>query len=399
MSKNVVFIGHYSGGKQDFDTRHFFFAKELSQLGYKTTIINAAFSHRIHDAKVIKEPFVKFSQDGVDFISIKTPAYHGNGIGRIKNMFVFVLNLVLNTKKILSQIGRVDTIIMASPQPFSIFGAKFMAQKAKAKLIVDIKDIWPLSVIELTGVSKMHPFVLLASFAEKFIYRVSHALISPLSNINEYFKDYGFDISAKYVPTGIDIDYYDTISIDKTNPIHKNKFVVGYIGGITASNFIEPLLDCATQLAHDDSILFLIVGSGARKQYLKDKYKTKNICFVDAVFKDKAFELMCQCDALYRSMLPLDLYKYGISPLKINEYMYSSTPIIHAFDLPQHDIVKKTNCGISIKSGDTEELKNAILALYKMPKTKRDELGQNGKNYVRENLSYRNLVKNLIEVL
>ena len=58
MPKSVVFIGHYNGGKDDFDTRHFFFAKELVGLGYKTTIINAAFSHRIHDAKLIDNQYI-----------------------------------------------------------------------------------------------------------------------------------------------------------------------------------------------------------------------------------------------------------------------------------------------------------------------------------------------------
>ena len=41
--KSVLFLGHYNGGKKDFDARHFFFAKELVELGYKATIINAAF--------------------------------------------------------------------------------------------------------------------------------------------------------------------------------------------------------------------------------------------------------------------------------------------------------------------------------------------------------------------
>ena len=101
MPKSVVFIGHYNGGKDDFDTRHFFFAKELVGLGYKTTIINAAFSHRIHDAKLIDNQYISHIDSGVSFFSIKTPFYKGNGLRRIVNMFAFVLNLIKCTKKLL----------------------------------------------------------------------------------------------------------------------------------------------------------------------------------------------------------------------------------------------------------------------------------------------------------
>ena len=49
---------------------------------------------------------------------------------------------------------------------------------------------------------------------------------------------------------------------------------------------------------------------------------------------------MQRCDILYRASPGLNLDKYGISPLKINEYMYSKTPIVHVFDLEEQDMVK-----------------------------------------------------------
>ncbi|MDO4729279.1 MAG: glycosyltransferase WbuB, partial [Bacteroidota bacterium] len=140
MSKSVVFIGHYNGGKKDFDSRHYFFAKELAKLGYKATIINAAYSHRIHNAKLIKEPYIKFYDDGVCFISVKTPFYKGNGLKRIINMLSFTKNLIKYSKGILKEIGGIDYIVMATPHPFQFFGAKFISIRSSAKLIIDVKD-------------------------------------------------------------------------------------------------------------------------------------------------------------------------------------------------------------------------------------------------------------------
>ena len=382
MPKCVVFIGHYNGAKDDFDTRHFFFAKELVGLGYKTTIINAAFSHRIHDAKLIDNQYISHIDSGVSFFSIKTPFYKGNGLRRIVNMFAFVLNLIKCTKKLLVEIGNIDVIIMASPHPFAIFAAKFMANKAKAKLIIDIKDIWPLSITELTSAKKYHPFVMLTKLTELFAYRVQDKIISPLNNINEYFYDSGLNIQAKHIPTGLDLDFYENINHKNLQiDIPSDKFIVGYIGGITKSNAIEFLLESANYfLQNYKDILFLVVGDGSNKNNLVKKYNSSNILYIDA-------------------MLPLKIYSYGISPLKMNEYMFAGVPIVHSFDYKEHDIVMKAGCGISVKSGSMLEIQNAILKIYNMPKEEREQMGQNGKEYVKNNLSYKVLVKKMIEVL
>ncbi len=121
--------------------------------------------------------------------------------------------------------------------------------------------------------------------------------------------------------------------------------------------------------------------------------------YVDAVKKEEAFMIMSKSDVLYRAMLPLKIYSYGISPLKMNEYMFAGVPIVHSFDYKEHDIVMKAGCGISVKSGSILEIQNAILKIYNMPKEEREKMGQNGKEYVKNNLSYKVLVKKMIEVL
>ena len=109
--------------------------------------------------------------------------------------------------------------------------------------------------------------------------------------------------------------------------------------------------------------------------------------------------LMSKCNVLYRAMLSLKIYRYGISPLKMNEYMFAGVPIVHSFDYMEHDIVMKTGCGISVKSGSALEVQNAILKIYNMSKKERERMGQKGKEYVKNNLSYKVLVKKMIELL
>lgn len=400
MGKKVVFVGHYNGGKKDFDSRHYFFAKELVKIGCKVTIINAAYSHRIQNAKLIKEPYIKSYDDEVCFLSIKTPFYKGNGIKRIINMLCFTINLIKSTKSIIKEIGAIDNIVMATPHPFQFFAAKFISMKSKSKLIIDVKDIWPLSVTELMRVSALHPFVLFLKMTEILMYRYSDLIVSPLCNINEYFKENKFKNTAEYIPTGIDISYYESIGNENLPiKIPNDKFIVGYVGGITTSNAVDFLLEVASNFEQENDIVFLIVGDGANKENLIKKYNKHNIVFCNAVTKSQAFCVMKKCDVLYRASPNLNLYKYGISPLKINEYMYSCTPIIHVFDFEKHDVVMKAKCGISVKYGDVKGLVDSIYRFYNMSSKERLEIGNNGKKFVEENLPYSIIAKKFIKLI
>ena len=53
----------------------------------------------------------------------------------------------------------------------------------------------------------------------------------------------------------------------------------------------------------------------------------------------------------------------------------------------------KLKLGISVQPENPKDIANAILKLYKMPVSKRNELGQNGRAYVEKYHSYEQLAK------
>ena len=60
-------------------------------------------------------------------------------------------------------------VIIVSPMaPFSIIPAWVSSKIYGANLLYDVKDIWPLSLIELGGFKIKHPFIRVMSWFEKF---------------------------------------------------------------------------------------------------------------------------------------------------------------------------------------------------------------------------------------
>ena len=86
------------------------------------------------------------------------------------------------------------------------------------------------------------------------------------------------------------------------------------------------------------------------------------------------------------------LYKYGIAPKKVFDYLYSGKPIIEAVDAP-NSLVEESRFGFNIKSEDLPSLIDTILQLESPSTVNRQEMGDKGHNYVIENFSYSSLAK------
>jgi len=55
--------------------------------------------------------------------------------------------------------------------PFPIISGYKWAKKFKARLFYEVKDIWPLTLIEIGGYSPNHPFIKLMEWFERFAYK------------------------------------------------------------------------------------------------------------------------------------------------------------------------------------------------------------------------------------
>ena len=74
------------------------------------------------------------------------------------------------------------------------------------------------------------------------------------------------------------------------------------------------------------------------------------------------------------------------------DYLSSAKPIIHSVNAG-NDPVYEAKAGISVPPENPEEIANAILKIYKMSQSERNELGQNGRAYVEKYHSYEQLAK------
>ena len=93
------------------------------------------------------------------------------------------------------------------------------------------------------------------------------------------------------------------------------------------------------------------------------------------------------------------MFRFGVSPNKLFDYLYSGKSIIYAIDSGDYEPVSDAAAGLQVPPGDPVCLAEAVLRLYKMPSEQREKMGSNGRKVALEQYEYKKLAEKLAEVL
>jgi glycosyltransferase involved in cell wall biosynthesis len=404
---NIVIVNHYAGGPGfGMEFRPYYLASEWEKAGHKVIVVAASFSHLRTKQPEVHTATKQENIDGVEYVWLKVNSYDGNGIGRVLSIFNFTFKLYANLGKTLRNF-KPDLIIASSTYPLDILPLKSLSKKFAAKFCYEVHDLWPLSPMELGGYSKYHPFIMVMQYAENFAYKNADLVVSILPKTLDHMVSHGLTPDKFcYIPNGIVLKEWET-----KNPTHphdeffrklKNdqKTIVGYIGGHAISNALETLIDAA-KLAQgtNPNLMFVLVGGGTEKRQLISKAKElelDNISFLDPVPKNSVPALLDEMDILYLGWHNNPLYRFGISPNKLMDYMMAGKPIVHSVNAG-NDFVADSGCGISVEPDSPALIVNALAKIAEMSKEDQARIGSKGRDFVLKNHNYKVLAQKFID--
>lgn len=401
---NILLINHYAGSPYyGMEFRPFHMAKEWVSMGHNVLIIGGSFSHLRK-----KQPEVSCETiDGIEYVWVKVNKYKGNGVLRIVSMALFVSKLYINFRKYLNDFNP-DIVIASSTYPIDIYPAKHISDKYQAKLIYEVHDLWPLSPIELGGMSPKNPFIRIMQAGEDYCYKHSDAVVCMLPCAEPHMKQRGLKAGKfNYIPNGIvlsDWENPEDIPAEHKQLLEtlrkKGEFIVGFAGAHGIANSLQSAIDAVAQLK-DENVSLVLVGTGQEKenliQYVK-KHNFNNIYFLPPIGKLSMPTLLKQMDLLYVGLQKQSLFRYGISPNKIFDYMMAAKPIVQAIEAG-NNLVEEAECGLYAEPENNEAIKNAILKIKNLPMEDRREMGLKGQAFVKENHTYGVLSTKFIEVM
>lgn len=405
----LLLINHYAGGpRHGMEYRPYYLAREWVRAGHSVQIVAASHSHvRRLQPEIRGEPLDEVI-DGIVYRWIPTPAYVGNGFGRLRNIWVFLRRLWVEAPS-LAAAFRPDIVIASSTYPMDVWVARRIARLCGARLVYEVHDLWPASLIELSGMSALHPFALMCQKAEKDAYRDADAVVSMLPKVAEHMKAHGLDLRRLHVvPNGIAIEEWDipavplapklTMFLDRLR--REKKTVVGYAGSHGLPNALDSLLDAAA-LVRGEAFAFVLVGDGHERQRLSERVRREglsNVALFPPIPKEQIPALLQRFDIAYIGWLRVSLYRFGIAPNKLMDYMMAGRAILHSVEAG-NDPVTDAGCGLTVAPESATAIAEGLRKLEACGAGARNAMGIRGREFVVARHTYDVLARQFIEAV
>lgn len=375
---NVWIVNHYAippsmGGL----VRHYYFSKYLQKNGHTVKIFTSSKIHNtdinmIRDKSLYKEEIV----DGIEYTFVKSRDYKGNGLQRILNMVELPFQM-WKTMKLFFKKEKPDVIYTSSPDLFVAFFALVFGRKKKIPVVVEVRDLWPESIVEYKRMSRKNPIIQVLYQLEKWIYKKADRLIFTMPGGKEYIKDKGWDKAidlrkVHHINNGVDLEEFEANKkkyfLEDEDLKSQTIFKAVYVGSIRLVNHLEDIVNAAKILKKKqvDDVKILIYGDGTEKEMLETKCKQMGL---PVVFKGRVekkyipYILSCS-DLNIINIQKNNLVKYGCSWNKLFEYIAGGKPIL-CNQPTAYDLIREYKLGVS-KEFSVEEYSEQILAFSRM---------------------------------
>lgn len=402
--KNIWIINQYAS---HLDYRHFELSKAFASKGYAVTVITSSFHHGKREYIYQDTMTVVERSENVRYIYLRSkPEYKTNGVNRVLNMFGFNVLFMQKLKKI-TAIGGEPSFVIASSAPPTVWEiGHYCARKFGTKFIAEFRDIWPMSLVEIQGVSPKHPIVKYFGMLEKRAYRRADAIVSVIPFADKYIcdeKGYSRD-KFHWMPNGINAEEVDNIlkrGVQLPNELDEflsKNWCSVYVGSIAKCECVDFMAE-SFELLRDKDICFAIIGEGGETENIKALVKNMNLNNVKvfpAVRKDQVPAILDKAKCCLAAAYATPLYEYGISPNKLGDYLYSGKPTIYACDI--HCAVNDAG-HITTKYGDKKAFADAILKVKSYDDVTLTEMSERARQLIFDKYDYRGIGERYIEMM
>lgn len=394
---NIWIVNHYAippsmGGL----VRHYYFSKYLQKKGHNVKIFTSSKIHNtdinmIQDKSLYKEQMM----DGVEYTFVRSRDYKGNGLDRIWNMIDLPFKMWKSMKVFYKQ-KKPDVIYTSSPDLFVAFFALLFGKKHKVPVVVEVRDLWPESIVTYNGISGRNSIIQILYQLEKLLYKKADSLIFTMPGGKEYLQDKKWNkkINMKkvfHINNGVDLEEYEKnkkecIIADKDLE-SKDIFKVVYVGSIRHVNHLSTLVECAREIKRRgiSNILFLVYGEGTERAMLEKIVKEEKlpVKFKGQIEKKYIPYILSKASINVINVMGASINKYGCSWNKLFEYMASGKPIVSNLEI-SYDLIRKYNLGSSKNFKDSEEYAKEVLKYYYMDEEEYGDICENSLNLVKQ---------------
>ncbi|MFZ4506900.1 MAG: glycosyltransferase family 4 protein [Fimbriimonas sp.] len=288
--------------------------------------------------------------------------------------------------------GKVDVVFLSSPPLFVVPAGLMLARAKKAKIVCDLRDVWPDEIIAVGAAKEGSKAVKLLRKWERKIYQKADLISCTTRAIEDIVVERGGTREKILsVPNGADVELFAPRPY-KPEDVEKfglgDRKVVMYSGLMGLKFGLDQLLDAAIALQDRKDVVFFFLGDGVAKKPLMDRAESlglTNVVFGDGAKLEDVPKMLARADITINCLQP-DPYLEKIISVKMFEYMACEKPVVAALRGEGARVIDESGAGIVVEPGNGEQIAAAVRELLDDPE-RRAEMGRKGREYVIQHYS------------
>lgn len=365
--KDIVLIANYWHFKEEkASSRYRTMADIIVDSGYNLEVITSTFRHFNKKQRSISTSYLHSLPYKVTLI--REPGYKKNiSLQRLYSHYIFGKNV----GNYLRKRNKPDVIILSVPSLHVGLVVSEYAKKNGVKLIVDIQDLWPEAfkmAINIPLISDLL-FLPLKLQANKIYSRADKIMA-----VSDTYKKRGLEVNSKdaqglclYI--GSDLNLIEKCVRSENINKKNNNFYIAYIGTLGKSYDINLIIDAIHYASYQCSknIIFKVMGDGELRNEFEMYAKKQNIACEFTGFMEYG-QMMSELQACDIAVNPIIGTSASSIINKVSDYAMAGLPVINSQNSEEYQaLITEYDCGINCKSGDREEVTNAILYFINNP--------------------------------
>jgi len=375
-------------------SRTYDFALELTKRGHQVTMFTNSFCHFTHVERLVPHEKWRIEEiDGIRIVWLRTIHYAGNGWKRGANM---LSNVWRSIQVAHTLVDKPDVVLGPSVPLLTGWAALRIARTKGAAFIFEVRDVWPIVLVDDGGLSKLSPVYFSFRVIEKYLYRKAQRISSVLPFLRQHVSESGGDPEkVTWIPNGVNLERFS--GFPPYDGGVRSALVAMYVGGYSVEHDVLTIVRSASVLQKRgiQGIRFILVGNGIKRaecERVALMNGLSNIEFRDHVAKKDVPRIQTESDILVASVIDTPSFRFGLNLNKLFDYFASGRPVIFSGNSPNNPVVE-SGAGFSVPPEDPEAMALALQRLLEMSPADRMDLGKRGRSYIEKEFDIQELVK------
>ena len=254
--------------------------------------------------------------------------------------------------------NKYDTVFVTSPPIFLGLVGILAKLRFKAKLILDVRDLWPDS-LKGVGVFNYKWVIGFFKIIEKYMYNQADSIvINSKGFYNPILQLLKKDTPIEFIPNSIR---------EKELVLEQQKnedFTVVYSGNIGLAQDVNFLKDLSKAL-YENGITLKVIGFGLKRGELQDfvkEHKLKNVHFIKAMTRQQCLKLIKQSHVGVLGLKDEDVFD-TVLPGKMIDYIACGLPIVAGVSGYTKSIIEDKRIGYVSETRDVNEIVKYVMYL------------------------------------